>query len=100
MSDFLEKAAAELTTKLADSGFDGSAKFDVAGIGAIVMDADGVRVSDDDADVTFGSTVMGFDDHAAAAPKVARPQYQVTTAELRTIQYYRRLVSPLLLRLG
>ncbi len=60
MSDFLEKAAAELTSKLGDGGFDGSAKFDVAGVGGIVIDADGARVSDDEADVTLSADADTF----------------------------------------
>jgi putative sterol carrier protein len=60
MSDFLTKAAAELTTKLAASDFDGTAKFDVAGVGAIFLDADGARVSDDDADVTLSADADTF----------------------------------------
>jgi len=62
MSDFLEKAAGELTAKLAESGFDGSAKFELAGVGAIVLDADGARVSDDDADVTLSADADTFKD--------------------------------------
>lgn len=60
MSDFLEKAAAELTTKLAAGGFDGSAKFDVAEVGTIMIDADGARVADGDADVTLSADADTF----------------------------------------
>ena len=60
MSDFLAKAAAELTTKLASADFDGSAKFDVAGVGAIILDGDGARVADDDADVTLSADADTF----------------------------------------
>lgn len=60
MSDFLEKAAAELTTKLAANGFDGSAKFAVDGVGAIVLDAEGARISDDEADVTLKADADTF----------------------------------------
>ncbi|MFT7595711.1 MAG: putative sterol carrier protein [Paracoccaceae bacterium] len=60
MTDFLEKAAAELNSKIADGGFDGSAKFAVADLGAIVMDGDGARVSDDDADVTLSADADTF----------------------------------------
>lgn len=60
MSDFLEKAAAELNTKLAASDFDGNAKFDVAGVGAIMIDADGARVADDEADVTLSADADTF----------------------------------------
>lgn len=60
MSDFLEKAAAELTTKLAAADFDGSAKFAVTGVGAIVLDGDGARVSDDETDVTLSADADTF----------------------------------------
>lgn len=61
MSDFLEKAAAELNEKLAGGGFDGSAKLDVTGLGAIVLDANGARISDDDADVTLSADQETFE---------------------------------------
>ena len=60
MSDFLQKAAAELTSKLGDEGFDGSAKFEVAGVGAIMLDGDGARVADEEADVTMSADADTF----------------------------------------
>ncbi|MEM9550745.1 MAG: SCP2 sterol-binding domain-containing protein [Pseudomonadota bacterium] len=60
MSDILEQAVAELNTKLSDGAFDGSAKFDIAGEGAIVMDASGARVADDAADVTLSADAETF----------------------------------------
>lgn len=60
MSDFLEQAAAELNTKLAAAGFDGSAKFAIADVGAIVLDGDGARVSDDDTEVTLSADAETF----------------------------------------
>ena len=59
MSDLLEQAAAELNNKL-DGGFDGSAKFDIADVGAIVLDSDGARVADDEADVTLSADAETF----------------------------------------
>ncbi|OIQ29866.1 MAG: sterol carrier family protein [Alphaproteobacteria bacterium MedPE-SWcel] len=59
MSDTLEQAAAQLNEKL-DGGFDGSAKFDISGLGAIVLDASGARVSDEDADVTMTADAETF----------------------------------------
>jgi putative sterol carrier protein len=58
MSDFLEQAAAELNDKI--SGFDGSAKFAIEGTGAIVLDSDGARISDDEADVTMSADADTF----------------------------------------
>ncbi|MEY8830676.1 SCP2 sterol-binding domain-containing protein [Sedimentitalea sp. XS_ASV28] len=60
MSEFLEKAAAELNTKLATSDFDGTAKFDIAGEGAIMLDGNGARVADDEADVTLSADAETF----------------------------------------
>ncbi len=60
MSDFLAKAAAELNGKLAASDFDGSAKFEVSGEGAILLDAQGARVGDGDADVTLSADADTF----------------------------------------
>ncbi len=61
MSDFLEKAAAELNQKLSGGAFDGSAKLNVTDLGAIVLDADGARVSDEDADVTLTADAETFE---------------------------------------
>ncbi len=58
MSDFLEQAAANLNERA--SGFDASAKFDIEGEGAIVLDSDGARISDDDADVTMSADLETF----------------------------------------
>ena len=54
MSDFLEKAAAELNEKLSD-GFDGSAKLQVTDLGAIMLDGSGARIADEEADVTLSA---------------------------------------------
>ncbi|TDK51738.1 SCP2 sterol-binding domain-containing protein [Antarcticimicrobium luteum] len=61
MSDFLEKAAAELNEKLSGGGFDGLAKLQVTDLGAIVLDASGARVSDDEADVTLSADAETFE---------------------------------------
>jgi len=61
MSEILEKAAAALNEKLAGGGFDASAKFAIADLGAIVLDGDGARVSDDDADVTLSADADTFE---------------------------------------
>ncbi len=60
MSDFLESAVAELNSKMGDGGFDGSAKFDVADVGAIVIDANGARISDDETEVTLSADADTF----------------------------------------
>jgi putative sterol carrier protein len=60
MSDILETAVTELNSKLAAVPFDGSAKFDITGEGAVVMDADGARISDEETEVTMTADVDTF----------------------------------------
>jgi putative sterol carrier protein len=52
MSDVIEAAVAALKEKVS-GGFDGTVKFVLDGEGALVIDADGVRAGDDEADVTL-----------------------------------------------
>ena len=61
MSDVLEKAAAALNDKLAGGAFGASAKFSIAEMGSIVLDTDGARVSDEDADVTLSADADTFE---------------------------------------
>lgn len=51
MSDVIAAAVAVLSEKV--QGFDGVAKFVIPGEGAIVIDAEGVRAGDDEADVVL-----------------------------------------------
>jgi putative sterol carrier protein len=60
MSDTLEQAAVAMNEKLAGSDFSGSAKFQIEGMGAIVLDSSGARVSDDEADVTMSADAETF----------------------------------------
>ncbi|MEJ5219418.1 SCP2 sterol-binding domain-containing protein [Cognatishimia sp. D5M38] len=60
MSDIVTKAVEALTEKLGGDEFDGSAKFEIEGEGAIVIDSDGVRASDDDTDVTLTADADTF----------------------------------------
>ena len=60
MSEFLEQAAAELSIKMAGGCFDGTAKFVVTDEGAIMLDSDGARVGDEDADVTLSASSDTF----------------------------------------
>lgn len=53
MSDIITAAVAALSEKLAGDAFDGSAKFVIEDEGAVLIDGDGVRAADDDADVTM-----------------------------------------------
>ncbi len=52
MSEDLNAAAAKLNEKLG-GGFDGTAKFVVEGEGSIMVDENGARVGDEDAEVTL-----------------------------------------------
>lgn len=60
MSTVIEKAVVALNEKLTDSGFDGSAKFVIEGEGSIVVDAQGARAGDDEADVTLSADADTF----------------------------------------
>ncbi|WP_109467436.1 SCP2 sterol-binding domain-containing protein [Albibacillus kandeliae] len=60
MSDFLEQAANELNAKVAGADFGGTAKFEVADVGCIMLDSDGARVGDEEADVTMSADAETF----------------------------------------
>lgn len=60
MSEVVSAAVAALTEKLSGESFDGSAKFDIEGEGAIVIDSEGVRASDEETDVTLSADVETF----------------------------------------
>jgi len=59
MSDILSHAIAALSERLSD-GFDGTAKFTITGEGNIVVDENGVREGDDEADVTMIASAETF----------------------------------------
>lgn len=61
MSEVIDAAVAALREKM-DGGFDGTAKFVIEGEGAIMIDGDGVREGDDDADVTLSADADTFKD--------------------------------------
>ncbi|GAA6162985.1 SCP2 sterol-binding domain-containing protein [Pelagimonas sp. KU-00592-HH] len=60
MSDIVNAAVAALTEKLGGDSFDGSAKFVIEDEGALIIDSDGVRASDDEADVTLTADADTF----------------------------------------
>lgn len=60
MSEVLDQAVAVLNEKLSGADFDGSAKFEIEGTGAIVLDGSGARVSDDETDVTLKADAETF----------------------------------------
>lgn len=60
MSEVIDKAVAALNEKLGGSGFDGTAKFVIEGEGAIMLDENGARAGDDDAEVTMSADAETF----------------------------------------
>jgi len=60
MSDVITAAVAALNAKM-DGGFAGTAKFEIADEGAIIIDSNGARAGDDDADVTLSATREVFE---------------------------------------
>ncbi|ATG34833.1 MULTISPECIES: SCP2 sterol-binding domain-containing protein [Phaeobacter] len=59
MSETLTQAAETLNEKM-DGGFDGSAKFDITGMGTIMLDQNGARVADEEAEVTMTADAETF----------------------------------------
>lgn len=59
MSDVLTQAIAALSRRMPD-GFDGTAKFEIKGEGSIMVDGDGVREGDEDAQVTMIASAETF----------------------------------------
>ena len=60
MSEMIEQAVATLNDKLDASGFEGTAKFVIEDEGAIMMDENGARAEDVDAEVTMTADVETF----------------------------------------
>ncbi|MDP3340856.1 SCP2 sterol-binding domain-containing protein [Frigidibacter sp.] len=59
MSEIITSAVAALNDRLSD-GFAGIAKFVIEGEGAIMIDGNGARAGDDDADVTLTASAETF----------------------------------------
>lgn len=60
MSDIVTDAVNALSGKIGDGFDDGTAKFVIEGEGAIIIDGDGVRAGDDEADVTLTAEAETF----------------------------------------
>ncbi|WP_300548559.1 SCP2 sterol-binding domain-containing protein [Roseovarius sp.] len=60
MSEVITAAVAALNAKMGDGGFDGVAKFVIEGEGAILIDANGARADDSEADVTLTADADTF----------------------------------------
>ncbi len=59
MSEIITRAITALSERLSD-GFEGTAKFEITGEGSIMVDEDGVREGDDEADVTMIASAETF----------------------------------------
>ncbi len=59
MSNVINKAVEELSAKI-DGGFDGTVKFDISGEGQIMIDSDGVRAGDEEAECTMSADAETF----------------------------------------
>ena len=60
MSEVLEKAVAAIYDKMAGATFDSSVKFKIEDEGSIVVDSDGVRISDEETDCTLIASLDVF----------------------------------------
>ena len=60
MSDTIDQAVSALNAKMDGDGFDGTAKFVIEGEGSIMLDGDGARAGDEEADVTMTADTETF----------------------------------------
>ena len=60
MSELLEKAVISINDKMAGADFDSSVKFKIEIEGSLVVDSEGVRVSDEETDCTLIATLDVF----------------------------------------
>jgi len=60
MTDIMAHAVEAIEKKLEGAVFDGSAKFEIEGQGSVIIDASGVRVSDDETEVTLSANLETF----------------------------------------
>ena len=61
MSDTINTAVEALSEKLGGNGFDATAKFVLGDEGSLIVDENGVRAGDDDAEVTLTADVETFE---------------------------------------
>lgn len=60
MSDYVAEGVKALNEKMGGAGFDGTAKFTIADEGSLIIDSDGARAGDDDAEVTLSADADTF----------------------------------------
>ena len=61
MTTILDQAVAALTEKLNGTELDGIAKFLITDEGSVIIDIDGVRISEEEADVTLSASAEVFE---------------------------------------
>ncbi|MGI3209560.1 SCP2 sterol-binding domain-containing protein [Roseovarius tibetensis] len=61
MSDVIKAAVKALNEKMGDEGLEGTAKFVIEGEGSIVIDSNGARAADEDAEVTLTADADTFE---------------------------------------
>ena len=60
MTDIMTEAVEAIEKKLSGSVFDGSAKFEIQDEGSIIIDSSGIRISDDETEVTLSASLETF----------------------------------------
>ena len=60
MTDIMTEAVEAIEKNLSGSVFDGSAKFEIQDEGSIIIDSSGVRISDDETEVTLSASLETF----------------------------------------
>ncbi len=60
MSDVIAKAVDALNEKMGSDGFDGSVKVEIEGEGSLMIDQNGARAADEDADCTLTADAETF----------------------------------------
>ncbi len=60
MSEVIEQAVKALNERLDSEGFDGSVKVEIEGEGCLMIDGDGARAADEDADCTLSADAGTF----------------------------------------
>ncbi|MFZ5965100.1 SCP2 sterol-binding domain-containing protein [Thalassococcus sp. BH17M4-6] len=61
MSEVVNGAVKALNDKMDGQGFDGTAKFHITGEGSLMIDGDGARAGDEEADVTLTADAETFE---------------------------------------
>ena len=60
MSDYVTEAVKAMNEKMDGQGFDGTAKFEIAGEGSFIVDQNGAHAGDEEAEVTLSADAETF----------------------------------------